>query len=225
MQPGTARRATPPSSALRSRQAGSCPAPWALTRGEHRVSPSGQEQAARRRQLSCALGTPLLERLLALAAKRWGGRSAATAHSSSTSTLAPGDSYLLWFLAAQVRDGAPVEQPVAGESLRRSGRPADALAVRCPPPASSTWRRRRRPLPLPELLGAWPSTPAGRRLEHRSPAAALSGPGRRAPAPAITDLRREPHARRCRAAASSAPRRPIDDACRLRHARRRRRSD
>lgn len=51
-----------------------------------------------------ALGAPLFERLLALAEARWG----TTLHQGARfidADLPPGAGYLLWFLAAQVRDG------------------------------------------------------------------------------------------------------------------------
>jgi hypothetical protein len=51
-----------------------------------------------------ALGTPIVDRLLATVQERWAGALHKGAKFIDLK-LAPGDAYLLWFLAAQVRDG------------------------------------------------------------------------------------------------------------------------
>lgn len=60
-----------------------------------------------------ALGTPTFDRLLALAGTRWGQTLSQGARFIDPE-LAPGDAYLLWFLAAQVRDG---QDEVVAEKL------------------------------------------------------------------------------------------------------------
>lgn len=57
-----------------------------------------------------ALGTPVIDRLLAMTRERWAGTLQQGAKFIDLK-LAPGEAYLLWFLAAQVRDGR--DQPVA----------------------------------------------------------------------------------------------------------------
>lgn len=102
-----------------------------------------------------ALGAPLFERMLTLAETRWGANLQAGAQFIDVD-LAPGEAYLLWFVAAQVRDGA---DQVVAETLFAVKQTADGYAAA---PASSLIDL----LPAPQAgeapaaLQAWAATPA-----------------------------------------------------------------
>ena len=123
-----------------------------LDPGRHALDTFRQEHVARGVNY-LALGTPLLERTLALAASRWGGALLDGALFVDVD-LAPGDSYLLWFFAVHVRDGMGRS---VQESLFAVKQTADGfVSARA---SSLTDLVSARDRSLPEILREWATDP------------------------------------------------------------------